>query len=99
MSEKIFVGRVTAEDMQGSNGPWIKTKISFNADDLAKLAAYQNEKGYVNLNFNRSKKGSEYMEIDTWQPTQQPQAAPQFQQPVSQGVPPVMPITDADIAF
>ena len=33
MSEKIFVGRVTAEDMQGSNGPWIKTKISFNADD------------------------------------------------------------------
>jgi len=81
MSEKIFVGRVTAEDMQGSNGPWIKTKISFNAEDLAKLAAHQNEKGYVNLNFNRSKKGSEYMEIDTWQPTQQPQAAPQYQAP------------------
>ena len=100
MSEKIFVGRVTAEDMQGSNGPWIKTKISFNADDLAKLAAYQNEKGYVNLNFNRSKKGSEYMEIDTWQPTQQPQAAPQYQAPVSQGAAPIQGSVEAsDIPF
>jgi hypothetical protein len=86
MADKIFVGRVTAEDMSGSNGPWVKTKISFNAEDLAKLAQYQNEKGYVNLNFNRSQKGSEYMEIDTWQPTQQ--AAPVQQQAQT---PPVMP--------
>ena len=82
MADKIFVGRVTAEDMNGSNGPWVKTKISFNAEDLAKLAQYQNEKGYVNLNFNRSQKGSEYMEIDLWQPTQQAAATPQYQQPV-----------------
>jgi len=76
MSEKIFVGRVTAEEMNSTNGPWTKTKISFNQEDLDKLKQYQNEKGYVNLNFNRSKKGNEYIEIDTWQPTQQP-AAPQ----------------------
>ena len=85
MADKIFVGRVTADDMEGSNGPWVKTKISFNAEDLAKLAEHQNEKGYVNLNFNRSKKGSEYMEIDLWQPTQQPAATPQYQEPIQGG--------------
>ena len=74
--DKIFVGRVTAEEMNSTNGPWTKTKISFNQEDLDKLKQYQNEKGFVNLNFNRSKKGNEYIEIDTWQPTQQP-AAPQ----------------------
>ena len=78
---KIFVGRVTSEEMTSANGPWTKTKISFNQDDLAKLQEHMNAKGYVNLNFNRSKKGSEYIEIDTWQPTQQPAPTP----------PPVMP--------
>lgn len=76
MSEKIFVGRVTSEEMNSANGPWTKTKISFNQDDMAKLQCYMNAKGYVNLNFNRSKKGSEYIEIDTWQPTQQPAPTP-----------------------
>ncbi|NRA91843.1 MAG: hypothetical protein HRU26_04010 [Psychroserpens sp.] len=28
-----------------------------------------NENGYVNLKFNRSQKGKEYMEIDTWKPS------------------------------
>ncbi len=75
--DKIFVGRVTSEEMTSANGPWTKTKISFNVEDMTKLKDHMNEKGYVNLNFNRSKKGNEYIEIDTWQPTQQPeQAAP-----------------------
>ena len=87
--EKIFVGRVTAEDMQGSNGPWVKTKISFNQKDLDLLVQHQNEKGYVNLNFNRSQKGSEYMEIDTWQPTQQPQQPQQQPVPVQQQATPI----------
>ena len=84
MSNKIFVGRVTAEEMNGSYGPWIKTKISFNVEDMTKLQEHMNDKGFVNLNFNRSKKGSEYIEIDTWQPTQQPQATPP---PVMQPMP------------
>jgi len=67
---KIFVGRVTVEEMTSANGPWTKTRISFNREDLDKLALHMNEKGYVNLNFNRSKKGNEYCEIDTWQPSQ-----------------------------
>ena len=76
--DKIFVGRVTSEEMTSANGPWTKTKISFNVEDMTKLKDHMNEKGYVNLNFNRSKKGNEYIEIDTWQPTQQhqPEAAP-----------------------
>ena len=87
MSDKIFVGRVTSEEMTSANGPWTKTKISFNVEDMTKLKDHMNEKGFVNLNFNRSMKGNDYIEIDTWQPTPQPeQAAP------PQGVaPPPMP--------
>jgi len=92
MSEKIFVGRVTAEEMNSTNGPWTKTKISFNQEDLDKLKQYQNEKGYVNLNFNRSKKGNEYIEIDTWQPTQQP-AAPQSYTAPPEITPPLPEVT------
>jgi len=77
MSDKIFVGRVTTEEMTSASGPWTKTKISFNVEDMTKLKDHMNENGYVNLNFNRSMKGKDYIEIDTWQPTQQPeQAAP-----------------------
>ncbi len=82
---KIFVGRVTSEEMTSANGPWTKTKISFNQDDLAKLQEHMNAKGYVNLNFNRSKKGSEYIEIDTWQPTQQPAPTPPVMPPMNPG--------------
>ena len=74
--DKIFVGRVTSEEMTSANGPWTKTKISFNVEDMTKLKDHMNEKGFVNLNFNRSIKGKDYIEIDTWQPTQQPEAAP-----------------------
>ena len=66
MSNKIFVGRVKTEEKNGVNGPWTKTSISFNKDDLAKLQEHMNEAGYVNLDFNRSKKGNEYIEINTY---------------------------------
>ena len=86
---KIFVGRVTTEEMTSASGPWTKTKISFNVEDMTKLKDHMNEKGYVNLNFNRSQKGSEYMEIDTWQPTQQPQQPQQQPAPVQQQAAPI----------
>ena len=103
MSDKIFVGRIKAEEMNGSNGPWVKTSISFNQEDLDKLKSYMNQAGYVNLNLNRSKKGSEYMEINTYQPNQQPQpqqyTAPQNVTPAPVE-PPVMPsMDDSDLPF
>ena len=76
MSNKIFVGRVKTEEKNGINGPWTKTSISFNKDDLAKLQEHMNEAGYVNLDFNRSKKGNEYIEINTYKPQQSYQAPP-----------------------
>ena len=90
MSEKIFVGWVKVKDVEANGKSWQYTQISFKAEDLEKMAQYKNDAGYINLKLNRSQKGSEYLEIDTFgvnaqQPTQQP-AAPQ-----SYTAPPVMP--------
>ena len=93
---KIFVGRVTTEEMTSASGPWTKTKISFNVEDMTKLKDHMNEKGYVNLNFNRSKKGNEYTELDTWVPTQQPEAAPPQAVAPQAVAPPEMPELDGD---
>jgi hypothetical protein len=62
---------------------WIQ--ISFSAEDLQKLQANLNERGYVNLNMNRRQQPSQYghthsLKIYHWQPTQQaPAQQPQYQ--------------------
>ena len=87
---KIFVGFVKVKEVQGKNGAWDYTQISFKDEDLAKLAQYKNDAGYVNLKLNRSQKGSEYLEIDTYglnnnpvpqQTQQQAPPAPAFEPP------------------
>jgi len=83
---KEFVGFVKVKEMNGPNGAWQYTQISFKDEDLQKLAQFKNAAGYVNLKLNRSQKGSEYLEIDTYglnnnpSPQQQP-AAPAFEPP------------------
>ena len=67
--DKIFVGYVKTEEKQGQHGPWTSTRLSFTRDHLKLLESHLNENGYVNLKFNRSQKGNEYMEIDTWKPS------------------------------
>lgn len=95
---KVFVGFVKVKEVQGQNGAWEYTQISFKDDDLQKLAQYKNDAGYVNLKLNRSQKGSEYLEIDTYglnqQPaTPQPQAA-QATPPPASTPPPEFPAAD-----
>jgi hypothetical protein len=63
---KIFVGFVKVKEVTGGAETWEYTQISFKADDLEKMAKYQNSAGFINLKLNRSKKGGEYLEIDTW---------------------------------
>lgn len=103
--EKIFVGYVKVEEIpMKSGGSFTKTRISFNDDHLKLLMSHLNENGYVNCNFNRSKSGNEYLEIDTWKPSgsyssapQQPEQyspAPQPQAPRSVNTP--MPSFDGD---
>ena len=103
--EKIFVGYVKVEEIpMKSGGSFTRTRISFNDDHLKLLMSHLNENGYVNCNFNRSKSGNEYLEIDTWKPSgsyssapQQPEQyspAPQPQQPRMVNTP--MPSFDGD---
>ena len=84
MTDKIYVGGGKAITTQYGE----LLKISFNRDDLAKLNANLNAKGYVNLNCNQRKEPSQYgqthsLVIDTWEPTQQ--SAPQQANNVSHG--------------
>lgn len=80
---KIFVGNIKVREMTGKNGPWETTRISFKLDDLNLMGQHVNSAGFINLNLNRSKKGSEYLEIDQWQPNQE--QAPKVQQVVDMG--------------
>jgi len=77
MSEKIFVGWVKVKDVEANGKSWQYTQISFKAEDLEKMAQYKNDAGYINLKLNRSQKGSEYLEIDTFGVNMQQPAAPQ----------------------
>ena len=83
---KEFVGFVKVKEVNGQNGAWQYTQISFKDEDLQKLAQFKNDAGYVNLKLNRSQKGSEYLEIDTYglnnNPVQQQAPpAPAFEPP------------------
>lgn len=74
MSDKIFVGGIKTVPMQGPNGEWRKTTISFNSEDLQKLNDHKNDKGWVNIIVQKSKKnGKNYLEIDSYVPTSQQQ--------------------------
>ena len=69
MSDKIYVGGGKA--IQTQYGTLLK--LSFNKDDLDKLKANLNEKGWVNVNCNERKEVSQYgqthsLVIDDWKP-------------------------------
>jgi len=101
MSEKIFVGGVKVREMNGKNGPWQTTRISFKLDDLNLMAQHVNSAGFVNLNLNRSKKGSEYLEIDTWvKPhSENNYTAPHPGQYQGPSVDPSTPLDNGDVEF
>jgi hypothetical protein len=82
MSNKEFVGFVKVKTANGQNGSWEYTQISFKQEDLDKMKSFMNDKGYVNLKLNRSQKGSEYLEIDTYG-LNQPQQPQSYQQPAT----------------
>ena len=74
MSDKIYVGGGKA--IQTQYGTLLK--LSFNKDDLDKLKANLNEKGWVNVNCNERKEVSQYgqthsLVIDDWK---KPEAKP-----------------------
>ncbi len=101
MSNKIFVGFVKVKEVQGQNGAWKYTQISFKPEHLELMGNYMNEKGYVNLKLNRSQKGKEYLEIDTYGLNTNP--VPQQPQQPAAFEPPPMPdlnnIDDSDVPF
>ncbi len=68
MANKEFIGWVSVKDVEGRNGnaDWQYTQVSFKIDDLEKMKNFVNDKGYINLKLNRSQKGKEYLEIDTF---------------------------------
>jgi len=67
MSEPLFVGKINVKEMTNVNGEkWIKRQISLNQDDLALLQGNLNQYGFVYIDYKKSKKGKEYLQIDTW---------------------------------
>jgi hypothetical protein len=66
-NEKKFFGSV--KTIETKYGPM--TKLSFKKTELAEMMGLCNEKGFINLNLKESQKtpGSLYMELDTWQPS------------------------------
>lgn len=68
MADKIFIGRVDVQTVQGNNGEWEKIKIALGPKDFELLEEHKNEKGWVNLLFQKSKGGKNYIEVDTWVP-------------------------------
>jgi len=76
MSEKIFIGKVTAKMITGNSEPWEKITIALGPQDIEKIAQHKNEKGWINLLFKKGQSGNYYMEVDTWKPTNQGNAAP-----------------------
>jgi len=66
-NEKKFFGSVKKVDTKFGQ----MTKLSFKKTELAEMMSNCNEKGYVNLVLKESQKtpGTQYMELDTWQPT------------------------------
>lgn len=59
MSDKIYVGRIEAKE--GKFGELIS--VAFGPQDFEKLEAAKNERGWVNLNWKKSKEGGYYMEV------------------------------------
>jgi hypothetical protein len=66
MADKQFFGSVKVQTTQYGE----MTKISFNQKDIDAMKNNLNGKGYVNmvLKESKSKPGSYYLELDTWQP-------------------------------
>jgi hypothetical protein len=90
MGNKEFIGWVAVKEANHNGQTWQYTQISFKLEDLEKMKGFMNEKGYVNLKLNRSQKGKEYLEIDTYGLNQNPM--PPIEQgpmdaPVSQAAP------------
>ena len=87
-NNKEFIGWVSVKDVEHNGNSWQYTQISFKLEDLEKMKGFSNDKGYINLKLNRSQKGKEYLEIDTFgiQPQNAPQEqpAPTFEQPVQE---------------
>ena len=60
-SQKIYVGCV--EVKEGQFGELVS--VALGPQDFEKLEAAKNERGWVNLNWKKSKEGGYYMEVYT----------------------------------
>jgi hypothetical protein len=88
----VIMGQNQGENLYVGSGKAIETrngkmlKISFSADDLAKMQSYLNERGWMTVIVNKRQQPSQsgathYCTIDNWQP---PQDQGQYQQPQQQ---------------
>lgn len=69
MADKIFVDGVFAKKKEKSPA-FIITSISVKvADFIPFLEKHRNNAGYVNFDVLLSQKGTQYCQLDTWQPT------------------------------
>lgn len=73
MSEKqtIFAKGIYWKDPSPKSPDFIKGKLSFFVEDFVSFLESYKTKGWVNIVLKESKSGNLYLELDTWQPTNQ----------------------------
>jgi hypothetical protein len=71
--EKIFAEGIRFERPGKGVPAWIKGKISIKvADFISFLEKHQSNAGWVNIDLKQSQKGTLYLELNTYKPTQTP---------------------------
>lgn len=66
--ETIFADGIKYERPQPGAPEFVKGKFGINVDEfVAFLQKHKNAKGWVNLDFLKSKKGSLYLKLDAWE--------------------------------
>jgi len=65
--EKIFADGIRFQE-PGPNAPtFVRGKISVKIDDFIQFLQNNVKNGWVNLDIKKSKKGTLYLELNTWQ--------------------------------
>ena len=76
MSDKVFADGFIAK--RHDNAPdFVVVGLSIKTDEAIKFIQDNNKGGWVNLQVKRSQGGKLYVELDTWEPANQGQQAPQ----------------------
>lgn len=69
MAEKVFANGFSFK--RNEKAPdFVIGRMSVKVDDAIEFLNKHSENGWVNINVNKARSGSYYVELDTWKPTE-----------------------------